>query len=55
MTPTASRATVTPPREGSACSNYLTHGLKRSTPREGILDAFLRPAATSRSRTCCAS
>ena len=44
MTPTASRAALTPPREEQrVLSEYLTqHGLKRSTQREVILDAFLR-------------
>jgi Fur family ferric uptake transcriptional regulator len=44
MTPTASRAVGAPPREEQrVLSEYLVqHGLKRSTQREVILDAFLR-------------
>src|SRR5262245_51533867 len=44
MTPTASRAASAPPREEQrVLSEYLVqHGLKRSTQREVILDAFLR-------------
>jgi Fur family transcriptional regulator, ferric uptake regulator len=44
MTPTASRAALAPPREEQrVLSEYLVqHGLKRSTQREVILDAFLR-------------
>jgi Fur family transcriptional regulator, ferric uptake regulator len=44
MTPPASRAAPAPPREEHrVLSEYLVqHGLKRSTQREVILDAFLR-------------
>ena len=44
MTPTTSRAALAPPREEQrVLSEYLVqHGLKRSTQREVILDAFLR-------------
>src|SRR4026209_2515571 len=44
MTPPASRAAPAPPREEQrVLSEYLVqHGLKRSTQREVILDAFLR-------------